>query len=241
MESSVNLIKYPGNILFSPLLLAAVAIALLLLVVLVVYKRRRQVLTGVRAVSSDLQLGAIPTFRRNLERLSHELARVRRYQRPLSIIVLRLESDQLLVDLKRTLVAESGNGSVESYNQIMQTIQLVFSLVGSILQESLRESDIPSYDVANNQYIIALPECTGEQASQTVTRLKKLLFKRTAGHLVAGIAEFPHDGLIIDDLVKTAMTSIEAHANGRYHENNNVKEIKIHSDQSDSDENFADK
>ncbi len=156
---------------------------------------------------SELQLGAVPTYRSTLKKLSNELARVRRYDRPLSMVVLRLESDQLLVDLKRSLVAERGNGGVESYNQVMQTIQLVFSLVGSILKESLRESDIATYDVSNNQYIIMLPESTQEQASLTVTRLKKLLFKRTAGHLVAGIAEFPVDGLIIDDLVKSAVAA----------------------------------
>ncbi|MFQ6112846.1 MAG: hypothetical protein ACE5NG_02025, partial [bacterium] len=116
-----------------------------------------------------------------------------------------IESDQLLLDLKRNLLPESRNGSVESYNQMMQTIRLVFSLVGSILRESLRESDIATYDVTNNQYIVLLPESNKLQAMQTVMRLKKLLFKRTAGHLVAGIAEFPTEGLIIEDLVHSAM------------------------------------
>ncbi|MFQ5605363.1 MAG: hypothetical protein ACE5HS_19015 [bacterium] len=162
-----------------------------------------------RTLSPDMQLRAVPTYRRTLSKLSNELARVRRYNRPLTIVVLKIESDQLLVDLKRSLVAETGNGSVKSYSNIIQTIQLVFSLVGSILSESLRESDIATYDVANNQYIIVLPESDKEQAMQTVRRLKKLLFKRTAGHLVEGIAEFPGDGLIIEELVKVAMTSCE--------------------------------
>ncbi len=164
-----------------------------------------------RLPSPDVQLGAIPTFRRSLPQLTNELARVRRYNRPLSIIVLRIESDQLLLDLKRSL-ATDGNGSASSYTNMIQTLQLVFSLVGSILRESLRESDIACYDVANNQYVIMLPECTRQQAQLTVRRLKKLLFKRTAGHLVAGIAEFPSDGLIIEDLVKRAMETCQPRA-----------------------------
>ena len=177
----------------------------------VLWRRKRKVVfsKNSRVPSPDMQLGAIPTFRRSLPQLTNELARVRRYNRPLSIIVLRIESDQLLLDLKRSLSSDSGNGSVSSYNSIIQTLQLVFSLVGSILRESLRESDIACYDVANNQYVIMLPECTRHQALQTVRRLKKLLFKRTAGHLVAGLSEFPSDGLIIEDLVKRAMETCQ--------------------------------
>jgi hypothetical protein len=165
--------------------------------------------TNGRVPSPNMQLGAIPTFRRSLPQLTNELARVRRYNRPLSIIILRIESDQLLLDLKRSLASDSGNGSANSYSNIIQTLQLVFSLVGSILRESLRESDIACYDVANNQYVIMLPECTRHQGLMTVRRLKKLLFKRTAGHLMAGIAEFPGDGLIIEDLIKRAMESCQ--------------------------------
>ncbi len=140
---------------------------------------------------------------------------MRRYGRPLSILVLRLESDQLLLDLKRSLIADAGNGGVESYNQVMQTIQLVFSLVGSILKESLRESDIATYDVPSNQYVIMLPESNREQAMLTVTRLKKLLFKRTAGHLVTGVAEFPTDGLILQDLITRAVEVCTSDDNGK--------------------------
>lgn len=177
--------------------------------------RRKGYFGRAKTLNSDLQLGAVPTYRSTLKQLTDELARVRRYHRPLSIVVLRLESDQLLVDLKRSLVAGSGNGGADSYNQVMQTIQLVLSLVGSILKESLRESDIACYDVPNNQYIIMLPESTREQATMTVTRLKKLLFKRTAGHLVAGIAEFPADGLIVEDLVKLSVQKCTANNNGQ--------------------------
>ncbi|MFQ5649789.1 MAG: hypothetical protein ACE5IY_07590 [bacterium] len=191
--------------------------------------------SGVRTVMSELQLGAVPTYRSTLDKLSNELARVRRYNRPLSMVVLRLESDQLLIDLKRSLVAETGNGGVESYNQVMQTIQLVFSLVGSILKESLRESDIATYDVSNNQYIIMLPESNREQAALTVTRLKRLLFKRTAGHLVAGLAEFPTDGLIIDDLVKGAVAACNK-TNGELLVNKGAKETELTSEQDKDDE-----
>jgi len=89
----------------------------------------------------------------------------------------------------------------------------------------LRESDIACYDVPNNQYIIMLPESTREQATMTVTRLKKLLFKRTAGHLVAGIAEFPADGLIVEDLVKLSVQKFSANKNGQLEKDGQSKRI----------------
>ncbi|MFQ5636885.1 MAG: hypothetical protein ACE5IR_02685 [bacterium] len=187
-------------------------------------KRTKPSPSNGRTVSPDMQLGAVSTFRRTLPQLANELARVRRYNRPLTLLVLKIESDQLLLDLKRSLVAETGNGSVSSYNNIMQTIQLVFSLVGSVLSESLRESDIATYDVANNQYIILLPESDMTQAKQTVRRLKKLLFKRTAGHLVAGIAHFPSDGFIIEDLVRRAVEKCSQKRNERIANDENERE-----------------
>ncbi len=205
-----KLLDFFNNPLLSLTLLVAGVLGLT--IVLFRFARRRGKAafpSNGRMISPEMNLGAVPTFRRTLPQLSNELARVRRYNRPLSVLVLRIESDQLLLNLKRSLASETGNGSAGSYNNIMQTIQLVFSLVGSILSESLRDSDIACYDVANNQYIILLPESDRAQATQTVQRLKKLLFKRTAGHLVAGIAEFPQEGLIIEDLVKTAMASCQ--------------------------------
>ncbi len=195
----------------SNLIALALVFVLLGAILILLLRRNRKTLMSAngRMPSADMQLGAIPTFRRSLPQLTNELTRVRRYNRPLSIIILRIESDQLLLDLKRSLASDSGNGSASSYSNIIQTLQLVFSLVGSILRESLRESDIACYDVANNQYVIMLPECTRQQALMTVRRLKKLLFKRTAGHLMAGIAEFPADGLIIEDLVKRAMENCQ--------------------------------
>lgn len=206
--------------LYSGLLIFVIA------AVVAIFKWRRKESFGrAKTLNADLQLGAVPTYRSTLKQLTDELARVRRYHRPLSIVVLRLESDQLLLDLKRSLVAGSGNGGAESYTQVMQTIQLVFSLIGSILKEALRESDIACYDVPNNQYIIMLPESTREQATMTVTRLKKLLFKRTAGHLVAGIAEFPADGLIVEDLVKLSVQKFSANKNGQLEKDGQSKRI----------------
>ncbi len=203
-----------NSTLLSMIVPAALAVGFLLVAT---WRRRRTRVYAPdgRVVAPDMHLGAVPTYRRTLPQLTNELARVRRYNRPLTLVVLRIESDQLLLNLKRDLVPETGNGGVSSYNNIMQTIQLVFSLVGSILSESLRESDIATYDVAYNQYVILLPESDIRQATQTVRRLKKLLFKRTAGHLVAGIASFPEDGLLIEDLVQNAVEKCVRQVEGR--------------------------
>ena len=202
------------TLLSTSIILAALVLGLL--VFLIRGRKKNRILSpNSRYWSPELQASAVPTYKSTLSKLTTELGRMRRYNRPLTIVVLKIESDQLLIDMKRDLFPANGSGSVNSYDHIMRTIQLVFSLAGSLLGESLRESDIATYDVATNQYILVLPECDAAQAMQTVQRLKVLLFKRTAGHLVEGVAEFPKDGIIIEDLVAKAMESTYHKTNGK--------------------------
>lgn len=183
-----------------------VGLGLLILIAILIWRRYRVKSLRVPNISAAWIALDLPTYRHTLPQLKKELTRVRRYDRSLTIAILQLESDQLL-KLKRSLISDSVNGKLVSHIHLMRTVQLTFSLVGSIIRDALRDSDIATYDVANNRYVIFLPESNKAQAMQTIMRLKKLLFKRTAAHLVAGLAEFPMDGLIIEDLVKKAMYS----------------------------------
>ena len=61
-----------------------------------------------------------------------------------------------------------------------------------------------AYDTQNNQFIISLPETNKAQAHHTIKRIKKLLGNRMANQLALGIAEFPGNGLILEDLIKHA-------------------------------------
>jgi GGDEF domain-containing protein len=187
--------------------------SLLFFTATLIWQRRKAVAAIDRAVSLASQATGIPTYRRSFPNLAHELARARRYQRPLSVVVLSLEGEQL-VKPERSLVAGGGNGSFSSQSQLRQTSQLVFPLVGPILRDALRESEIVTYDPTTNQYVVLLTESTKAQATQFVQRLTELASKRTLIRLRAGIAEFPVDGLTMEDLVSRAQAACSHHPAG---------------------------
>ena len=153
---------------------------------LLMWRRRKRLTVIDRAVSLAMQATGIPPYRRSFPQLAQELDRARRCHNPLTAIVLSLQSDSVL-EQKRVLV-----------------LHLAVRLVGTILRDAFRASDIVTYDSVNDQYVILLTESTKAQALQAVQRLKERLFRRTAVHLKAGMAEFPADGLTIEDLVNTA-------------------------------------
>ncbi|MDH3691644.1 MAG: hypothetical protein OEU36_19550 [Gammaproteobacteria bacterium] len=90
---------------------------------------------------------------------------------------------------------------IHSYH--LDTIR--FWLSGCALRDALREIDVAAYDGANNQFVVALPESTEKQALLAVNRLNDIIGDRIATQLYIGVAEFPEDGLIMEDLIKHAM------------------------------------
>lgn len=146
----------------------------------------------------------IPTFRRSIPDLARELARARRYQRPLAIVVLGLGNGEISEPIS-SLTGEGGNGnSASDMQSLAHSTQLVSILLGSLFRNVMRESDIVTYSATEDRYVILLAESNEEQARQAVQRLDMLFNKRTLAHLRAGIAEFPSGALTLEDLVSHA-------------------------------------
>lgn len=60
------------------------------------------------------------------------------------------------------------------------------------------------YDGKSEHYIMLLPATTSAQATKLVDRVKSLFAKGMMERLVVGIAEFPIDGLFVEDLLEVA-------------------------------------
>jgi len=179
-----------------------------------VWRWRNGDATILRAASLVSRTAGIPPFRHSLPELARELARARRYQRPLSVLVLGLGSDQLSEHLSG-LLGVGGDGEGAARLQLMaQTTQLVSLVLGPILREVLRESDIVTYGAVEDEYVIMLAESDESQARRAVRRIDELFHKRTFAHLRAGVAEFPADGLTLQDLVASARISSRREAAG---------------------------
>ena len=75
----------------------------------------------------------------------------------------------------------------------------------------LRDTDLLACDLGHRRYVVVLPETNREQAEQAAVRLQTRLAATIPLPLTAGIAQFPDDGLIVEELVKNALADCEKH------------------------------
>ena len=158
-------------------------------------KEHNLIAEGAQSASRALR---IPTFREFLPVLSDELSRARRYQRPLSALVLRPESSQM-----RRLLAHDPGQTVSTALE-NTCLQFVFFLLGTLLKDSLRSTDRLCYLTSDHLYLVFLTESGPEEARFVVRRLDALLRARISVPVTAGVAEFPRNGLTVPDLVANA-------------------------------------
>lgn len=196
---------------FSPALFFILTGVILLILGPFLWRKQRSLKNSLQALNSITEAAGISPYQISLPLLRKEIARVRRYQHPLSLIVIKPREYPVdRQDGKPGGLARKENGS--GGNAVKQLGQIEFLLCGRILRDSLREFDIISYDGANNRFVICLPESAKENAEKAVARLNDIIGKRISSQISHGIAEFPGDGLIIEDLVERAMESVNAYS-----------------------------
>ncbi len=139
------------------------------------------------------KLARIPTYREAMPDFDAEVTRARRYQRPLSVLVMRC--------------VNGNNGSNGSSGEHIDPSypQMISLLLGAILPDTIRETDLVAYDAANRRYVILMPELTAFQAERAVRRLNELLRARVSTPTSVGVAEFPRDGLTLEEVVASAV------------------------------------
>lgn len=162
------------------------------------------------ATEMATRVAGVPNFRRSLPDLARELARARRYGRPVSLAILSLGSGRWSHGPR----SRNGDSAAES-ELITPAAQVATIVFGSVLQETLRESDIVTYIAAHNQYAILLTESTKAQARKAIERLATLYHQRTLDHLRAGTAQFPADALTLEELIVSAQKAWQEQPVGR--------------------------
>jgi len=132
----------------------------------------------------------VPTYRNTQQRLSLELARMRRYERSLAVMVLHLDAQPVVPGDAKRKVQRPGS--------------LLYWHVGTMLRDLLRDSDIVTSDPASERFVILLPEANRNQALLAANRLQTPIVATAQMRVRMGVAEFPGDGLILEELVKVA-------------------------------------
>ena len=148
------------------------------------------------SVMDALALSAFPNRAHDIDaenqRIKIELTRSRRYHRPLSLVLIELESE----DEKMTR---------EMLKNIQYDLLSRFSSarVGQIIDDRIRQTDLVLRDHAG-RFVILCPETDLESAYALVRRISQAIQERTSLKVVWGVAAFPDEALTFDDLLLKA-------------------------------------
>lgn len=158
----------------------------------------------IREIASGSRAWGIPPYRQMIPLVAAELRRSRRYEHPLSVVVLAPE--------RRSLPGGNGNGkgSLDAPLHAAHSAHATFFLLGSLLRDTMRGSDIVAYAAEQHLYAAFLPESDERGASRAVRRLDRMFHDRSAFGLRAGIAEFPKDAFLVEDLFDQAREAFES-------------------------------
>ena len=139
--------------------------------------------------------------------LELEIEHARRLEYKLGILVIQ-ELDP--AESKMDSTTEESNAHGE--NGGMETKLDVVLRNTSRLRETLRMIDIVAYDEERQLVVIMLPRVDNGQSDHTtniVQRLRRQLGPGAGNGVQIGCAEFPGDGLLLDDLISCALSKLE--------------------------------
>jgi len=148
------------------------------------------------SIMDALALSAFPNQARNIDaenqRIKIELTRSRRYHRPLSIVVIEVES-------------EAEKITREMLKSIQQDLLSRFTTarVGQIIDDRIRQTDLVLRD-QKGRFIVLCPETDFPSASMLAKRISQSIKERTSLRVFWGVAAFPEEALTFDDLLQKA-------------------------------------
>ena len=151
-----------------------------------------------------LQSTSIALDHRAYSQLVSYVAHARRYQRPLSALILSPDDDDLQIQFPHLPFA--GQSRSRRLLRLESPRQSAALRLTAILHEATRESDIVMYDTRHNHFVILFPETDKPQAVQAMQRLGDLIYQRTSVSLRSGVAQFPADGVTLEALLHSAQT-----------------------------------
>jgi len=169
---------------------------------------RRNYSASKEPLRAILDLAAIPPLRQALPDLILEVARARRLSHTLALVIVRAEF--VFGNIKQT---EQGVSYLrKSPAALAKDRQLdlqQFSDCSRAFRDLLREVDCVAFDSVQDQFIVILPGSTRTQAIETINRICKQLGPDIANRLIIGIAEYPNDGLFLEDLIEHGIEQVK--------------------------------
>lgn len=148
------------------------------------------------SVMDALALTAFPNRVQDInaeaQRIKIEFTRSRRYHRPLSLIVIEMETEnekmtrEMLRSIQHDLLSRFASARASQ-----------------IIDERIRQTDLLLKD-HTGRFIILCPETDIESVSLLASRIVQAVRERTSTQMVWGAAAFPDEALTFDDLLQKA-------------------------------------
>jgi GGDEF domain-containing protein len=183
-----------------------------------------------RRAAANLSLLAeaagLPTFRDLRPLLDRELRRARRYERPLALLVLSddpvfatgQKARSKLVPIHAPNGNHNGDGANDAGLRIgplnngdeadADAVPMRCILLATLLRSTVREIDLAGCLSNFQEFALLLPESDRNAAELTARRINRALVSRRTQELRAGVAVYPEDGLMLDDLITSARRAI---------------------------------
>ena len=147
-------------------------------------------------IMTALALNAFPNRARDIDsenqRIKIELTRSRRYQRPLSIVVIEAESDD-----------EKITGEMLKSVQHDLLIQFTSARFAQIIDNCVRQTDLVLRD-HQGRFVVLCTETELSRATLLAKRIVQAIQEKTSQQARWGVATFPDDALTFDDLRQKA-------------------------------------
>jgi GGDEF domain-containing protein len=124
------------------------------------------------------------------QRIKIEFTRSRRYHRPLSLIVIEMETEN------EKMIREMLKGIQHDLLN-----RFTSARVGQIIDERIRQTDLLLRDYSG-RFIILCPETDLNSVSLLATRIVQAVRERTSIEILWGAASFPDEALTFDDLLQ---------------------------------------
>lgn len=148
------------------------------------------------SIMDALALSAFPNRARDIDsehqRIKIELTRSRRYHRPLSVLVIQMESDG--EKMTREMLRSVQHDLLSRFSS---------ARIGQIIDDRIRQTDLVMRDY-KGRFVILCPETDLPSTSLLGKRISLAIEERTNLRVLWGAAAFPEEALTFDDLLQKA-------------------------------------
>jgi GGDEF domain-containing protein len=146
------------------------------------------------------QIGLPPELYESVdaERLYRELKRSRRFQHPLSLIVMKPNVDAEKIEMTKAL------------KELQNTMALRYlqARLAKILSEELRDCDVVA--IERDQFVILLPETDASVAQQVMEKTVQYAHDTLDVDVSFGVAQFPENGITLSSLIESAVDGLDS-------------------------------